>query len=124
MSCKTCQYLVPLNNLEPIIILEPGGSRRPDIYAYISVEEDDEEKEEDEEEKKENYEKEKEMEGKRRDEEDMQDTLVVEEGRMVKFPLVPSSFHCISCCMVLSAMKKLNNHIVYMHKDPSSCILC
>ena len=32
---------------------------------------------------------EEEMEGKRRDEEDMQDSLVVEEGMIVKFPLVP-----------------------------------
>ena len=31
------------------------------------------------------------MEGKRRDEEDMQDSLVVEEGMIVKFPLVPFS---------------------------------
>ena len=29
------------------------------------------------------------MEGKRRDEEDLQDSLVVEEGMLVKFPLVP-----------------------------------
>ena len=29
------------------------------------------------------------MEGKRRDEEDLQDSLVVGEGMMVKFPLVP-----------------------------------
>ena len=30
-----------------------------------------------------------EMKGKRRDEEDMQDSLVVEEGMMFNFPLVP-----------------------------------
>ena len=39
------------------------------------------------------------MEGKRRDEEDKQDSLVVEENRMVKFPLVLLpliSFPCIS----------------------------
>ena len=29
------------------------------------------------------------MEGKRRDKEDMQDSLVVEEGMIVKFPLLP-----------------------------------
>ena len=29
------------------------------------------------------------MEGKRRDEKDMQDSLVVEEGMIVKFPFVP-----------------------------------
>ena len=90
-------------------------------------EEDDEEKEEDDEEEKEIYEKEKEIEGKRRDEVDMQDSLVVEENRIVKFPLVSLpliSFPCISCCKVLSAEKKLNNHIVEMLKDPASCILC
>ena len=87
--------------------MEPGGRRRPDLYADIPVEEDDAEKEEDEEEKKVNYEKE--MEGKRRDDEDMQDSLVVEEGKMVKFPLVPLPliyFPYITCFKVLSAMKK------------------
>ena len=67
-----------------------------------------------------------EMEGKRRDEKEMQDSLVVEEGMMVNFPLVPLplvSFPCISCYKVLSAKKKLNNHIVEMHKEPASCIL-
>ena len=34
------------------------------------------------------------------------------------------SFRCISCYKVLSANKKLNNHIVEMHNDPASCILC
>ena len=48
----------------------------------------EEEKEEDEQKKKEDDDKE-EMEGKRRDEEDMHDSLVVETGMMVKFPLVP-----------------------------------
>ena len=84
-------------------------------------EKNDEEKEEDEKEKKENDEKQEEMEGKRRDEEDMQDRLVVEDGMMVNFPLV--SFPYISCYKVLSANKKLDNHIVAMHKDPASCIL-
>ena len=67
------------------------------------------------------------MDGKRRDEEDMQDSLVVEEGRMVKFPLVAlphNSFLCIFCYKVLSAKKKLNNRIVEMHNDPAPCILC
>ena len=49
----------------------------------------EEEKEEDEEEKKEDDDDEEEMEGKRRDGEDMQDRLVVEESMIVKFPLVP-----------------------------------
>ena len=47
------------------------------------------EEEKDKKENKEDDEKEEEMEGKRRDEEDMQDSLVVQEGMIVKFPLVP-----------------------------------
>ena len=34
------------------------------------------------------------------------------------------SFPCISCYKVLSGNRKLNNHIVEMHKNPASCILC
>ena len=58
------------------------------------------------------------MEGNRRDEEVMQDILVVEEGMIVNLPLV--SLSCNSCFKVLSAKKMLNNHIVEMHKDPTS----
>ena len=60
---------------------------------------------------------------KRRDDKEMQDSLVLEEGMMVKFPLIPLplvSLPCISCFKVLSAKKKLNNHIVEIHKDPTS----
>ena len=57
----------------------------------------------------------------------MHDSLVVEEGMMVNFPLVPLqlvSFPCSSCSYkVLFAKRKLNNHIVEMHKNPSSCTL-
>ena len=111
---------------------EPGGLpiflKEEEKKEYNEEKEkDDEEKEEDDEEKKENDEKEEEMEGKRRDDEDMQDSLVVEEGMMVNFPLVPLplvSFPCISSYKVLFANTKLNNHIVAMHKDPASCMLC
>ena len=58
------------------------------------------------------------MEGKKRNEEDMQDSLVVEEGMIVNLPLV--SLSCNSCFKVLSAKKMLNNHIVEIHKDPTS----
>ena len=44
---------------------------------------------EDGEEKKEDDDDEEDMEGKRRDEEDIQDSLVVQEGIIVTFPLVP-----------------------------------
>ena len=47
------------------------------------------EKEEDGEEKKEDDDEEEEMKGKRRDEEDIQDSLVVQESMIIKFPLVP-----------------------------------
>ena len=110
---------------------EPGGL--PNFLKAEEKEEydeekekDDEEQEEDDEEKKENYMKEKEMEEKRRDEEDMQDSLVVKEGIMVNFPLVPFpliSFPCIFCHKVISVKKKLNNHIVEMHRGPASCTL-
>ena len=46
------------------------------------------EKEDEGEEKKEDDDDEEEMEWKRRDEEDMQDSLVLEKGMLVKFPLV------------------------------------
>ena len=144
--------LLPVNNLKTIVNLEPGGRRRPDLYADNPVpvlqvpageegepggltnflkkeekEEDEVEKGEDDEEKKRIIEKGDKMEGKRRDEEDMQDSLVVEEGMMFKFPLVPLplvSFLCSSCYKILSAQEKLNNHIVDMHKEPATCILC
>ena len=60
------------------------------------------------------------MEGKKRDEEDMQDSLVLEEGMMFNFPLVTLPlvpFLCSSCYNNLSAKKKLNNHILEMHQD-------
>ena len=70
------------------------------------------------EENKEDYDEKEEIEWERSDEEKMQDSLVVEKGMMVNFPLVPLplvSFPCSSCFKVLSAKKKLNNHIVEMH---------
>ena len=82
---------------------------------------------ENDEEKKEDGDGDEEMEGKRTDEEDMQHRLVVEEGLLINLPLVPLpfvSFPCSSCFKVLSAKKKLNNHIVNMHKDPTSFKLC
>ena len=108
--------------------MEPGGRRRPGLYADIpvpvlQVPEGEEgvpgglpnllkevEKEEEEEEKKEDNDDEEEMEGKRRDEEDMQDSLIVKEGMMVKFSwslLQLVSFPCSSCFKVISAKKKL-----------------
>ena len=53
-----------------------------DIHEWGEEEEDGEEKKEDD------YEEE-EMEGKRSDEEDIQDSLVVQEGMKVNFTLVP-----------------------------------
>ena len=73
----------------------------------------EEEKEEDEEEKEEDGNDKEAIEGSRRNEEDMQDSLVLEEGIIGKFPLslLPLvSFPCSSCFQVLSTKKKLNNH--------------
>ena len=50
------------------------------------------------------------MEGNRRDEEEIQDDLVVEVVLMVNFPLVPFplvSFPCNSCSEVFPGKKKL-----------------
>ena len=80
----------------------------------------EEKKEEDEEKKKEADDYAEEMEGKRRGEEDMQDGLVVEEGMLVKFSLVPFATCLLPYSFkVLSTKKKLNNHIVDIHKDPA-----
>ena len=73
---------------------------------------------------KEEEEKEEEMEGNRRDEEKIQDGLVVEVVWMVNFHLVPFplvSFPCSSYADAFPAKKKVNNHIVEMQKDPTSC---
>ena len=113
--------------------MEPGGWRRPGLYADIPVpvlqvparEEGgpgglphllkDEEMEEDEEEKKGDDDGE-EIEGKRREEEDMQGSLVVEEGIIVTFPLVPFA----TCLLPLQFLllgpfqqEEVNNHIYY-----------
>ena len=53
----------------------------------------------------------------------MEDSLVVEEGMLVKFPsffLPLVSFTFSSCWKVLFTKKALNNHIIEMHKDPTS----
>ena len=96
-----------MNNVKPVIILDPGGKRRrtglnagiPVPVLQVPAGEvrgpkslpnllKEEEKEEDDEKKKEDDDDEEEVECKRRDKEDMQDSLVVEHGMMVKFPLV------------------------------------
>ena len=74
------------------------------------------EKEEDGEEKKEDDDDDEEIEGKRRGEEDMQESLVLEEGMILKLPLVFFYHFCSPCFKVLSSKKKLNNHIVEIHK--------
>ena len=67
------------------------------------------------------------MEGKRRDQEETQDSLVVEEVMMVNLPLVLIpfvSFPCCPCPEVLPAKRQLNKHIEYMHMNPTLCIIC
>ena len=72
----------------PVLQETAGEEEGPGSLPNLLKEED---RKEDEEEKMEDDDGEKEMEGKRRDEEDMQDSLVVEEGIRIlfKFPLVP-----------------------------------
>ena len=71
---------------------EPGG--RPNLLK-------EEGKEEDEEEKREEDDDDEEMEGKRKDEEYMQDSLVVEKGMIVKFPLVPFATYLLPLQLLL-----------------------
>ena len=74
----------------------------------------EEDKEEDEEEKKEDDDDEEEMEGKRRDKEDLQDCLVVEQDMTVIFTLVPFATCHLPMQLLIQALynkKKLNNHI-------------
>ena len=57
----------------------------------------------------------------------MQDLLVVEEDMIVYFPPSPFPlvfFPCSSCSEVLPTKKKLNSHIVKVHKNTPSCIIC
>ena len=64
------------------------------------------------------------MEVNRRDEEEIQDDLVVEVVLMVDFLLVPFllvSFPCSSGADDFPATNKVNNHIVEIQKDPTSC---
>ena len=89
-----------MNNFKPVAILEPGWRRRPGLYANIPVpvlqvpvgEERGRGglpnvlKEVKKEEKKENDYDEEGMGRKRSDEEDMQDSPVVKEGIILKFP--------------------------------------
>ena len=91
---------------------EPGGlpnflkGEEKDEYNE-EMEKNDEEKEEDDEEKKKNYVKEGEMEGKRRDEEDMKNSLMVEEGMMVNFSLVPLH-NCLKALFLLWTMRLID----------------
>ena len=63
------------------------------------------------------------MEGKRRHEEEMQDSLVVEEDMIVRFPLVLFATCLLPLQLLLRVLftkKKLNNRIVEIHKHPTS----
>ena len=78
--------VIPVPVLQVSAGVEGGPGGLPNLLKEEEKEEDEEEKKE---EKKEDDDDEEEMDGKRRDEEDMHDSLVVEEGMIVKFPLVP-----------------------------------
>ena len=142
-----------MDNLEPIHISEPGGRRRPDLYAHIPVsvlqvpageegelwsvpnflkeektEEYNEEKEKNDEEKEEDEKEKKENYEKEEEMEgNRRDEEDMQDSLVVEDGMMVHfplvSFPCISCYKVLSSNKKLGNHIVAMHKDPASCIL-
>ena len=68
------------------------------------------------------------MEGKRRDEEDLQDSLVVEDSMRVKFPLVPFATCLLPLQLILQGVffapkRSKKNCIVKSHKDPTSWII-
>ena len=73
---------------------EEGPRGVPNLPKEEKKEEDYEEKDEDDKEKKEDYEEKEEREGKRRDEEEMQGSLVVDDFLFVPLPFV--SFPCIT----------------------------
>ena len=65
------------------------------------------------------------MEGNKRDEEEIHADLVVEVVLMVNFSLFPfpfASFPYSSCADDFPAKKNVNNHLVEMQKDPTSCL--
>ena len=70
----------------PVLQVLAGEEGGPGVLPNLLKEEEDEE------EKKEDDDEEEEMEGKRKDEEDLQDSLVVEAGMLVKFSLVLFAF--------------------------------
>ena len=60
------------------------------------------------------------MEGERREKLDIQDSLVLEEGMILKFPSVYFTTFVAPGFKILSSKKKLNDLIVEMHKEPKS----
>ena len=70
----------------PVLQVSAGDKRGPGGLPNLMKQG---EKKQDWEEKKEDDGDKEEMEGKRRDEEDMLDSLVVEKSKIVKFPFVP-----------------------------------
>ena len=91
---------------------EGGPEGFPNLLKYWEKEEDGEEKREDKDD-------EEEVEGKRSAEEDIQDSQGVQEGMIVKFPLVPGCHFCSSCFKVLFNKKPFNSHNVEIpHVNP------
>ena len=80
------------------------------------------EQEQDGEEKKEDDDEDEEMEGKRRDKNIMQDSLVVEEVHDSKIGLGPCCYLCSSSfkVFVFFSKKKVKNNIVEIQKDQTS----
>ena len=77
------------------------------------------EEEKHDEEKKDDYVEK--MEGKRRVDEDMPDSLVVEEGICVKFPLVPFASCLLTLKLLLQgSFKQEHFHVGKIHENPTS----
>ena len=120
-----------MNKFKLVVIFKKNwGRRRPCLYADIPVhvlhvpagneggpggftnplkdEEGEEKKEDDDDVVK--------MEGKRRGEVDIQDSLGGAGGHIGQILLGPSCHFCSYCFKVLTGKNKLNNHIVYIYK--------
>ena len=98
ISLQVGTALTPLTGFSSIRKVHAGEEGGPGGLPNLLKEE---EKQEDDDEKKEDDEEEEKIKGKRKDEDEMQDSLMVEECMMVNFPLVPCSLGNTTCLLPL-----------------------
>ena len=96
-----------------VLQVPAGNEGGPGGFTTLLRDEDGEEKKEDDDDVNE-------MEGRRRGEVDIQDSLVVQEGMLVKFSLVPVATFAATVSRFLPARILLNNHIVYIYKTQTA----